>query len=110
MLAAASGDFTRVRRYLESGAGSETLGRTPIIAIPTTAGTGSEVTSWATVWDTGAMKKYQPSAPLAGDTTFTFGAFITTARILHGVKGDLNTDSIAAAFKAFVEKPVTALV
>ncbi len=63
VLAAAGDDFTRVRTFLETGKGAGALHATPIIAVPTTAGTGSEVTCWATVWDTDAKKKYSLSHP-----------------------------------------------
>lgn len=72
VLAAAAGDFEVVRRHLATGRDGEALGRTPIIAVPTTAGTGSEVTSWATVWDTQAMKKYS----LARETLYPEAALV----------------------------------
>ncbi|MCZ4353229.1 phosphonoacetaldehyde reductase [Roseovarius aestuarii] len=56
--AAALGDFRRVQRFLETKEGGSELGATPIIAVPTTAGTGSEVTHWATVWDEQSNHKY----------------------------------------------------
>ena len=47
----------------------------PIIAVPTTAGTGSEVTSWATVWDTGGNAKYS----LARDALYPEAALVDPA-------------------------------
>lgn len=35
-----------------------------IIAVPSTAGTGSEVTQWATIWDTKKMTKFSIDAPM----------------------------------------------
>jgi len=61
VLASSKNGFAPVRHYLETSSGENQLGCYPIIAIPTTAGTGSEVTKWATVWDTESQKKYSLS-------------------------------------------------
>jgi phosphonate metabolism-associated iron-containing alcohol dehydrogenase len=63
VFAAAGGDFGRVRTFLETQKGAESLSATPIIAVPTTAGTGSEVTCWGTVWDEANGRKYSLARP-----------------------------------------------
>lgn len=67
--------FEPVQRHLEQPGAGEIAPALPLIAVPTTAGTGSEVTSWATVWDTEASKKYS----LARDDLYPTHAFIDPA-------------------------------
>lgn len=63
VFAAARGDFTAMDAYLKKRAGAETITPWSLIAVPTTAGTGSEVTCWGTVWDNAGGLKYSLAHP-----------------------------------------------
>ena len=124
VVAAAGDDFARVRRYLESGEGVERLSALPIIAVPTTAGTGSEVTAWATVWDTEASKKYSLSLPglypehAVVDPALTLGAprelTVSTGldALSHALESiwNVNASPVSARFSLFAAREVLAVL
>ena len=61
--AAARGGLAPVLDHLRKTPAPARFDPLPIIAVPTTAGTGSEVTHWATVWDSAAGRKYSLALP-----------------------------------------------
>ena len=98
VLASGGHGLAAVRRFLETGEDEDRLTSYPIIAVPTTAGTGSEVTCWATVWDMGAQKKYS----LARHTLYPEHAVIDPSLAL-GIPKDLTISTALDALSHALE-------
>jgi alcohol dehydrogenase len=86
------------------------VGRTlPIICVPTTAGTGAEVTPFATVWDAAAMKKRS----IAGPGLFPAAALVDpdlTLSLPESVTVDTGLDALSQGLEAYWNRnagPVT---
>lgn len=76
-LAAGRGDWASVAEYLRNG-GEPTVSALPIVAVPTTAGTGSDLTRWATIWDPENARKLS----LARDDLFPEAVLVDPALTL----------------------------
>jgi phosphonate metabolism-associated iron-containing alcohol dehydrogenase len=93
--------FDAVADALRGRAPWPALDLTPLWMVPTTAGTGSEVTRWATVWDTDV----QPAQKRSFDEVFGFAdcAFVDPA-LTHScpaaVTRDTGLDALSHALEA----------
>lgn len=100
-----------LRAYLERGASGLTGKGIPVVAVPTTAGTGSEVTPFATVWDSTVKRKYS----LAGSLLFAETAIVDptlTLTVPRETTIATGLDAISQAFEAIWNRnatPITTL-
>ena len=92
-------DGVSPRRHLFEGLPLPSRRRTRLLCVPTTAGSGSEVTPFATVWDHEAKKKYS----IAGDAMYPDAALLDaelTLTLPEEVRVSTALDAMTQAFEA----------
>lgn len=100
-----------LRNHLENDGGRLDDVGIPVIAVPTTAGTGSEVTPFATIWDSINKRKYS----LTGSQLFPEVALIDpllTVSLPRDITITSGLDTISHAFEAIWNRnatPITSL-
>jgi len=95
----ASGRFDELVSLLAKGGTFKPHRVKALIAVPTTAGTGSEVTPWATIWDRAAGKKHSlhlpetwPEAAIVDpDLMLTLPASVTVQSALDALSHSLES-------------------
>ena len=96
-----SGSYTETLTELRAGRKPPVAHSLPLIAVPTTAGTGSEVTPWATLWDRSACPPrklslhldalWAESALVDPELTLTLPLSITRASALDALSHALES-------------------
>ncbi|HEV8501534.1 MAG TPA: iron-containing alcohol dehydrogenase PsrA [Casimicrobiaceae bacterium] len=95
----ANGTFDELESALAGGAAWTPSSAKSLITVPTTAGTGSEVTPWATVWDRASQRKFS----LHLDATWPEAAFVDpdlTATLPASVTLQSGLDALSHALES----------
>lgn len=99
----------KITEVIKSGAYRENNKNIDIIAIPSTSGTGSEVTKWATIWDINKKEKFS----IDNYTLYAHQAIIIpelTCSLPAKLTLSTGLDALCHASEAFWAKPTTDLV
>lgn len=91
-----------IEDYIKRGEKLENKG-VKFIAVPTTAGTGSEVTPWATVWDTKAKKKYSLNSLMMFPALAIVDPQLTDS-LPPRISAETGIDALAQAIEAYWSK------
>lgn len=88
-----------LRQHLTRGAGPYPGAALPLVAVPTTAGTGSEVTPFCTVWDHAAKRKHSLAGPALFPRAAVLDPTLTTS-LPREVTIATGLDALSQAFEA----------
>lgn len=100
-----------LRKHLETDGGKFDGVGIPVIAVPTTAGTGSEVTPFATVWDSVTGHKYSLTGPRLFPEVALLDPSLTVS-LPREITIAAGLDAISHAFEAIWNRnatPITSL-